>query len=144
MCVRFSSRVASRSYRVLCAVRVTLCVSVIVRAVHQSSSKLGDTPLARLGLAVEPLQQTLQQNRALHRSTSDSHRHAPGVELYSSTALQSALHLYISTALQRSTLYILYTLPQRRVRRPDRPLTRGATSYCVKATCFLLNVITRL
>ena len=28
------------------------------------------------------------------------------VELYSSTAL------YISTALQRSTLYILYTLPQ--------------------------------
>ena len=37
-------------YRVLCAVRVTLCVSGIVRAVHQSSSKLGDTPLARLDL----------------------------------------------------------------------------------------------
>ena len=35
----------------------------------------------------------------LHRSTSDSHRHAPDVELYSSTALQSALHLYSSTAL---------------------------------------------
>ena len=32
------------------AVRVTLCVSGIVRAVHQSSSKLGDTPLVRLGL----------------------------------------------------------------------------------------------
>ena len=30
--------------------------------------------------------------------------------MYSSTALQGAL--YISTALQRSTLYILYTLPQ--------------------------------
>jgi len=29
---------------------VTLCVSGIVRAVHQSSSKLGDTPLARLDL----------------------------------------------------------------------------------------------
>ena len=29
---------------------VTLCVSGIVRAVHQSSSKLGDTPLVRLGL----------------------------------------------------------------------------------------------
>ena len=44
----------------------------------------------------------------LHRSTSDSHRHAVDVELYSSTALPS------STALQRSTLYILpliYTLP---------------------------------
>ena len=35
----------------------------------------------------------------LHRSTSDSHRPAPDVELYSSTALQSALHLYSSTAL---------------------------------------------
>ena len=42
----------------------------------------------------------------LHRSTGDSHRPAADVELYSSTAL------YISTALQRSTLYILYTLPQ--------------------------------
>ena len=44
----------------------------------------------------------------LHRSTGDSHRHAADVELYSSTALS------ISTALQRSTLYILYTLPQAR------------------------------
>jgi len=35
---------------VLCAVRVTLCVSGIVRAVHHSSSKLGDTPLVRLDL----------------------------------------------------------------------------------------------
>ena len=91
------------------AVRVTLCVSGIVRAVHQSFTKLGDTPLARLdlfeslclpgGLAVEPLQPTLQQNRALHRSTTHAVRHAADVELYSSTALQSALHLYSSTAL---------------------------------------------
>ena len=51
------------------------------------------------GLAVEPLQQTLQQNRALHRSTTHAVRHAADVELYSSTALQSALHLYSSTAL---------------------------------------------
>ena len=58
------------------------------------------------GLAVEPLQQTLQQNRALHRSTTEAPRPAADVELYSSTALSS------STALQRSTLYILYTLPQ--------------------------------
>ena len=98
---------------------MTLCVSGIVRAVHQSSSKLGDTPLARLdlfeslpsrGFAVEPLQQTLQQNCALHRSTTQALRPAADVELYSSTALQSALQ--ISTTLQRSTLYILYTLPQ--------------------------------
>ena len=100
----------ARSYRVLCQ-SDSLCVSVIVRAVHQSSSKLGDTPLARLGLAVEPLQQTLQQNRALHRSTSDSHRHAPDVELYSSTALQSALHLYISIySLQSTALHTLHPL----------------------------------
>ena len=45
----------------------------------------------------------------LHRSTSDSHRPTADVELYSSTALSTAL--YSSTALQRSTLYILYTLP---------------------------------
>ena len=98
---------------------VTLCVSGIVRAVHQSSSKLGDTPLVRLdpflshclpgGLAVEPLQQTLQQNRALHRSTTHAVRHAADVELYSSTALQSALHLYSSTALY--TLHPLHPAP---------------------------------
>jgi len=45
----------------------------------------------------------------LHRSTSDSHRPAPDVELYSSTALQRAL--YISTALSTALYtYILYTL----------------------------------
>ena len=111
----------------LCALRGTLCVSVIVRAVHQSSSKLGDTPLVRLDLFeslpsrrvawlyVEPLQQTLQQNRALHRSTTQALRPAD-VELYSSTALQR----YISTSLQRSTLYILYTLPQREALRRDQ------------------------
>ena len=71
----------------LCAVGVTLCVSGIVRAVHQSSSKLGDTPLLAArplcpgGLAVEPLQQTLQQNRALHRSTTEALRPAADVEL---------------------------------------------------------------
>ena len=51
------------------------------------------------GFAVEPLQQALQQNRALHRSTTQALRPAADVELYSSTALQSALHLYSSTAL---------------------------------------------
>ena len=33
----------------------------------------------------------------LHRSTTEAHRHAPDVELYSSTALQSALHSISST-----------------------------------------------
>ena len=48
---------------------------------------------------MKSLQQTLQQNRALHRSTTHAVRHAADVELYSSTALSSALHLYSSTAL---------------------------------------------
>ena len=114
---------------------MTLCVSGIVRAVHQSSSKLGDTPLARLdlfeslpsrGFAVEPLQQTLQQNRALHRSTTQALRPAADVELYSSTALQSALHLSTQLYSALTTLYILYTLPQGRIRtaafRPPKSL----------------------
>ena len=52
----------------------------------------------------------------LHRSTTQAPRHAADVELYSSTAL------YISTALQRSTLYILYTLPQGNSRDGAVPL----------------------
>ena len=99
---------------------VPLCVSGIVRAVHQSSSKLGDTPLARLDLfeslpsrqfhcrAVEPLQQTLQQNRALHRSTTHPPRPAADVELYSSTARSPALQLY-------SALHPLHPTPSLRV-----------------------------
>ena len=94
--------------RVLCAVRVTLCVSGIVRAVHQSSSKLGETPLVRLDLfeslpsrrfGCRASTTNSTTNRALHRSTTEAPRPAADVELYSSTALQSALHLYSSTAL---------------------------------------------
>ena len=97
----------------LCAVRVPLCVSGIVRAVHQSSSKLRDTPLVRLdlfeslpsrgGLAVEPLQQTLQQNRALHRSTTQAVRHAADVQLYSATALYSSTSLQLYSALHSTS-----------------------------------------
>ena len=72
---------------------------------------------------MKSLQQTLQQNRALHRSTTHPPRHAADVELYSSTAL------YISTALQRSTLYILYTLPQCIRRRSLRAPSSCASSY---------------
>ena len=107
-CGTGDARQAGHDAVIGCCVPSAICVSGIVRAVHQSSSKLGDTPLVRLdlfeslpsrGFAVEPLQQTLQQNRALHRSTTHAVRPAPDVELYSSTALQSALHLYSSTAL---------------------------------------------
>ena len=38
----------------------------------------------------------------LHRSTTQAPRHAADVELYSSTALQSALHLYSSTQRSRA------------------------------------------
>merc|ERR1712218_627851 len=55
----------------------------------------------------------------LHRSTTHPPRHAVDVELYSSTALSS------STALQRSTLYILYTLPQGERRGDDARDTRA-------------------
>ena len=70
----------------------------------------------------------------LHRSTTEAPRHAADVELYSSTALYSALQRstgYSSTALQvqRSTLYILFTLPQEALacrREPSRPSCRRA------------------
>ena len=55
----------------------------------------------------------------LHRSTTEAHRHAPDVELYSSTALQSALHLYSSTAL-----YTLHPL--------HPPSGRGKTLACIR------------
>ena len=108
-------------------------MSGIVRAVHQSSSKLRDTPLVRLDLfeslpsrrfGVEPLQQTLQQNRALHRSTTQALRPAADVELYSSTALQSALHLYSSTALY--TLHPLHP-PSAQARAGSRTETSPPT-----------------
>ena len=65
----------------------------------------------------------------LHRSTTQAPRHAADVELYSSTALQSALHLYSSTALY--TLHPLH--PPFSKRRggerlsipPGAPLRRG-------------------
>ena len=83
---------------------VTLCVSGIVRAVHQSSSKLGDTPLVRLDL-FESLPSRRVGCRASYNKlyskialyialTGDSHRPAPDVELYSSTALYISTELY--------------------------------------------------
>ena len=52
----------------------------------------------------------VQQSRALHRSTGDSHRHAPDVELYSAPERSTALQLY-SALYTLPALYILYTLP---------------------------------
>ena len=68
---------------VVCAVRVTLCVSGIVRAVHQSSSKLGDAPLARLDLF-----ESLPSRRFGCRASYN--------KLYSKIALYIALHLHRS------------------------------------------------
>ena len=50
-------------------------------------------------------------NNYLDRSTTQAHRHAPDVELYSSTALQSALQLYSQLYSALHSTYILYTLP---------------------------------
>ena len=49
----------------------------------------------------------------LHRSTAQAVRHAADVELYSSTALQSALHLYLQLySALHSTSSTPNTLPQ--------------------------------
>ena len=76
-----------------------------------------------------PLQQTLQQNRALQRSTTQAVRPAADVELYTTTALQRSRALYSSiyssTAL---TLYILYTLPQQRFKVVLERCERGRFS----------------
>ena len=91
----------------LCAVRVTLCVSGIVRAVHQSSSKLGDTPLARLDLF-----ESLPSRRfGCRASTTNSTAKSRSTSLYnarsSSRARCRALQLY--SAPERSTALQLYS-----------------------------------
>ena len=64
----------------------------------------------------------------LHRSTGDSHRHAADVELYSSTALRSALHLYSSTAL-----YTLHPLHPPSARMGPRLAPHLASRRCGSA-----------
>ena len=79
---------SERSYRVLCAVRVTLCVSGIVRAVHQSSSKLGDTPLVRLDLF-----ESLPSRRfGCRASTTNSTAKSRSTSLYRRLTSYSPLH----------------------------------------------------
>ena len=120
-------------------------MSGIVRAVHQSSSKLGDTPLARLDLfeslpsrrfgcrASTTNSTTKSRSTSLYNAGASSRGGCRALQLYS--ALQRSRALYISTALQRSTLYILYTLPQEenqpRPRRVQLKSPRG--SPCGKA-----------
>ena len=58
----------------------------------------------------------------LHRSTTEAHRHAADVELYSSTALSSTLHLYSSTALY--TLHPLHP-PSDHMLRPAEVARSG-------------------
>ena len=80
-------------------------MSMIVRAVHQSSSKLGDTPLARLDLF-----ESLPSRRfGCRASTTNSTAKSRSTSLYNARSssrggcralqLYSALHLYSSTAL---------------------------------------------
>ena len=91
----------------MCAVRVTLCVSGIVRAVHQSSSKLGDTPLVRLDLF-----ESLPSRRfGCRASTTNSTTKSRSTSLYNGGAVSRggcrALQLY--SAPERSTSLQLYS-----------------------------------
>jgi len=92
---------------VLCAVRGTLCVSGIVRAVHQSFTKLGDTPLARLDLF-----ESLPSRRfGCRASTTNSTTKSRSTSLYNAGASSRggcrALQLY--SAPERSTSLQLYS-----------------------------------
>ena len=99
-------------------------MSGIVRAVHQSSSKLGDTPLVRLDLF-----ESLPSRRfGCRASTTNSTTKSRSTSLYNAPAssrggcralqLYSALHLYSSTALY--TLHPLHP-PSARHRATSRP-----------------------
>merc|ERR1712185_111431 len=103
-----------RSYRVLCAVRVTICVSVIVRAVHQSSSKLGDTPLVRLDLFESLPSRRFGCRASTTNSTAKSRSTSLYIGLTSSRAGCRALQLYSSTALY--TLHPLHPPSERLLR----------------------------
>ena len=102
----------------LCVVRVTLCVSGIVRAVHQSSSKLGDTPLARLDLF-----ESLPSRRfGCRASTTNSTAKSRSTSLYNAGASSRgrcrALQLY--SAPERSTSLQLYDTKNKR-NKTDNP-----------------------
>ena len=90
----------------MCAVRVTLCVSGIVRAVHQSSSKLGDTPLVRLDLfeslpsrrfgcrASTTNSTTKSRSTSLYNARSSSRARCRALQLYSAPERSTSLQLY--------------------------------------------------
>ena len=122
---------------------MTLCVSGIVRAVHQSSSKLGDTPLARLDLF-----ESLPSGRfGCRASTTNSTAKSRSTVLYICIALSragcralqlySAPQLYSSTALQLSTLY---TLPQAEAPRLGQDWSPCAASVVICGGHFLLPI----
>ena len=93
--------------RVLCAVRGTLCVSGIVRAVHQSFTKLGDTPLARLDLFESLPSRRFGCRASTTNSTAKSRSTSLYIGLTSSRAGCRALQLY--SAPERSTSLQLYS-----------------------------------
>ena len=125
----------------MCAVRVTLCVSGIVRAVHQSSSKLGDTPLVRLDLF-----ESLPSRRfGCRASTTNSTAKSRSTSLYNGGASSRggcrAPQLY--SAPERSTSLQLYSALHSTSSTPSLSLSfaRGGAS-CSSLTChFLLSVV---
>ena len=104
-----------------CVPSERLSVSVIVRAVHHSSSKLGDTPLVRLDL----FESMPSRRVGCRASTTNSTAKSRSTSLYNARSssrggcralqLYSALHLYSSTALY--TLHPLHPPSGSRGRR---------------------------
>ena len=105
----------------MCRQSDSLCVRDSQGRPSELSSKLGDTPLARLDLfeslpsrRVGCMYKSIYNKLYLQQTTTQAGSSSRGgcraLQLY--IALQRSRALYSSTALQRSTLYILYTLPQ--------------------------------
>ena len=94
---------------------MTLCVSGIVRAVHQSSSKLRDTPLVRLDLfeslpsrrfgcrASTTNSTTKSRSTSLYNARSSSRARCRALELYSAPERSTSLHLYSALHSTSST-----------------------------------------
>ena len=114
---------------------MTLCVSGIVRAVHQSSSKLGDTPLVRLDLF-----ESLPSRRfGCRASTTNSTAKSRSTSLYNGGASSRggcrALQLYSSTALY--TLHPLHPPSGEQEPRSNFlfALRRAHLSFCPSLRC---------
>ena len=100
---------------VVCRQSDSLCVRDIVRAVHQSSSKLGDTPLVRLDLfeSLPPRQfgcrasttnfTAKSRSTSLYNAGSSSRGGCRALQLYSAPGRSTALQLYSALHSTSST-----------------------------------------